>query len=44
MSKSNYLDTSSYFNIIDNPDVSEFLCDCNYLSEPTEEQLDKKSF
>lgn len=41
MSKSNYLDTSSYFNIIDNPDVSEFLCDCNYLSEPTEEQLDE---
>ena len=31
MSKNNYLDTSSYFRIIDNPDVNDFLSECDYL-------------
>lgn len=37
----NYLDTSSYFRIIDNPDIKNFLADCNYLTEPSEEQIEE---
>ena len=41
MSKSNYMDRSAYFRIIDNPDVGNFLADCEYLTEPSDEQINQ---
>ena len=41
MSKSNYLDTSSYFRIIDNPDVNNFLSECDYLREPSDSEIEE---
>lgn len=35
-----YLDSSTYFELIDNPDVRGFLSDCNYLMEPSGQQID----
>lgn len=39
MSKNNYLDTSSYFRIIDNPDVNNFINECDYLREPSDSEI-----
>lgn len=46
MPKDNYIDTSSYFSIIENPDISNFLNDCCFLTEPSDDQLEeiKNSF
>ena len=41
MSKNNYLDTSSYFRIIDNPDVNDFLSECDYLREPSDSEIEE---
>lgn len=41
MSKNNYLDTSSYFRIIDNPDVNDFLSECDYLREPSDFEIEE---
>lgn len=41
MSKSSYLDTSSYFRTIDNPDVSIFLNECDYLREPSDSEIEE---
>lgn len=41
MSKNSYLDTSSYFRIIDNPDVNDFLRGCDYLREPSDSEIEE---
>lgn len=41
MPKNNYLDTSSYFRIIDNPDVNDFLSECDYLKEPSDSEIEE---
>ena len=37
----NYLDTSSYFRIIDNPDINNFLEECDYLREPSDSEIEE---
>lgn len=36
-----YLDTSSYFRIIDNPDINNFLEECDYLREPNDSEIEE---
>ena len=37
----NYLDTSSYFRIVDNPDINNFLEECDYLREPSDSEIEE---
>lgn len=43
--KNNYLDATSHFSLIDNHDVQDFLKSCDFLIEPSDEQIEEiKSF